>query len=115
MREQQLKKKNEARQKELGEFNDKVNDKNDLHSQLLALDKKTKAKTQISQALGNDQGADELQESPEVDRRLALMRKMRAEIAQEESNKASSPEKSAIEARAEEVAKRIQKLEEIKR
>lgn len=60
----------------------------------------------ISQALGNDQEADELQTSPEVDRRLALMRKMRQEI-QEEEGKKSTIEPSAIETRAEEVAKRI--------
>lgn len=62
----------------MGDFNDKVQDKNDLHQELMAIDKKTKAKTQIAEVLGvKDQGADEMQSSPEVNRRLELMRKMR--------------------------------------
>lgn len=52
IREQQLKKKNEERQKQLGDFNQKIENKNDLHSQLLELDKKTKAKTKIMEVVG---------------------------------------------------------------
>jgi hypothetical protein len=109
IREQQLKKKNEERQKQLGEFNEKIENKNDLHSQLLELDKKTKAKTKIMEVVG--EGEDHIQEESEVDRRLELMRKMRKEIDDDERKK-----KEAEEVQKQiELNKRIKKLEEIKK
>jgi len=78
MREQQLKKKNEDRTKQLNEFKEETTTSNDLHAQLLAIDKKTKAKTKVQEIVGL--GQDDLQESPEVDRRLELLRQTRKEI-----------------------------------
>jgi hypothetical protein len=36
--------KNEKREKELGEFNEKTQNKDDLHKELMEMDKKVKAK-----------------------------------------------------------------------
>jgi len=108
MREQQLKKKNEERTKQLSEFKQETTTSNDLHSQLLAIDQKTKAKTKVQEIVGL--GQDDLQESPEVDRRLERLRQTRKEIDQDEERKQQQQDVY----KQQEVEKRIKKLEEIK-
>jgi hypothetical protein len=42
--------KNDKREKELGDFNEKTQNKDDLHKELIEMDKKVKAKQQFKQA-----------------------------------------------------------------
>ena len=42
-----LKMKNDKREKELGDFNQKTQNKQDLHKELVEMDKRTKAKAQF--------------------------------------------------------------------
>lgn len=79
----------------MGEFNQKVQNKDDLHKELLEMDKKAKAKAQFkagmssySQAMegfGDEDQSATHHESPEVDKRLAMFKKMRQELLAEEN------------------------------
>lgn len=78
-----VKMKNEKREKELGEFNEKINNKQDLHKELLEMDKRIKPKkanidwNQEEEKMGEG--------SPDVDKRLAMYKRMRQELLDEES------------------------------
>lgn len=74
------------------------------------MDKRIKAKSKVNDMLGIQGGDDNTVESPEVDRRLELLRRTRKEIEEEEERKKSEDEHR----KQEEVEKRIKKLEEIK-
>lgn len=76
--------KNEKREKELGEFNDKISNKEDLHKELLEMDKRLKPNKQKNDySLEEEKGG--LGESPDVDKRLAMYKRMRQEIMNDES------------------------------
>ena len=84
--------KNEKREKELGDFNDKISNKEDLHKELLEMDKKLKPKQQKidwSQEEEKGMGGD----SPDVDKRLAMYKRMRQEIMNEESKQKQESQK----------------------
>jgi len=114
-----VKQKQEKRQAELGEFKNNISNKDDLHSELRKLDEKTKAKSQFKQGgvgsytntfegFGDD---DHLQDSPEVDKRLAMYKQMRHQIMKEEEKEKEDAQRHKME----ELTRKIEKLELVKK
>ena len=110
-----LKMKNDKREKELGEFNQKTQNKEDLHRELVELDKKTKAKAQYQNASSYSQMMDGVAEEdhdiPEVDKRLANFKRMRLELLEEESKSKEANQRQKMA----ELNKKIDQLEKIKK
>ena len=87
-----VKLKQEKREKELGEFNAKTSNQADLHKELIEMDKKVKAKQMFQQQQSSysrvmdniDEDENPLTDSPEVDKRLAMFKKMRQDLMKEE-------------------------------
>ena len=115
-----LKMKNDKREKELDTFNQKTQNKDDLHKELMEMDKKVKAKQQFKQGqssysqvmdnFGEEEGSN-TSDSPEVDKRLAMFKKMRQDLLQEESkNKQDSQNQKMSD-----LNKKIEELEKAKK
>lgn len=76
-----MKQKAEKRDKELTEFKQKTSTQDDLHKQLLEIDKKTKLKQSMKQASPLKDGLDEEDHSEQpVDKRLEIYKRMRQDL-----------------------------------
>ena len=110
-----VKQKQEKREKELEEFKEKTTKKEDLHKELLEMDKKIQAKDKVKQSKHYDAmlDMDELAEhdSPEVDKRLQIYKNMRGELLREESKAKEDGQRSKMD----DINAKIAKLEKIKK
>ena len=110
-----MKQKQEKREKELEEFKEKTTKKEDLHKELLEMDKKIQTKDKAKQSkhydamLDMDEPAEH--DSPEVDKRLQIYKNMRGELLREESKAKEDGQRSKMD----EINAKIAKLEKIKK
>lgn len=107
-----VKQKQEKRAKELGEFQEKTNtgNKEDLHRELLEIDKKSQAKALAKKQNAMQQESESSVGMSEDDRRKAMYKNMRDELIREDNKAKSDHQKQKLE----ELSAKVQQMDKAK-